>query len=173
MKNHYLPYFKSSPPINSPQPPYFYKNNFIPPYKFSYENFHPPLLRRMGGGTNYGFIYRNKYPPVHFIFTSPSPISRALLQFSPKVILLWPPPPNLEKYPPPPSFIPPPTTIKHKRERNKASSCHVTSNINEAEKANPIPSNSDFIPYISKNHFLKTSYVLWLQLNSNPEPLSS
>ena len=128
MKNHYLPYFKSSPPINSPHPPYFYKNNFIPPYKFSYENFHPPFQG-------------------HFC------------NIPPRLFYYSPPPPNLEKYPPP-SFIPPPTTIKHKRERNKASSCHVTSNINEAEKANPIPSNSDFIPYISKNHFLKTSNVL-------------
>ena len=116
MKKHYLPYFKSSPPINSPQPPYFYKNNFISPYKVSFENFHP-LLRKMGGA-NYGFIYRNKYPPVHFIFTFP---------------------PNLKKYLS--SFISPATSVKHKWERNKVSSCHVTSNIKEPEKANHIPSN--------------------------------
>ena len=49
------------------------------------------------------YIYRNKYPPLHFIFIPP--ILRVLLRYRPKVILLCPPPPpvyeNLQKYHPP------------------------------------------------------------------------
>ena len=67
------PYFKPSHPINSP--PYFYKKNWSPPLKGliwkSLKIFIPRLLRRRvgerEGAANYGFIYRNKYPPFHFI----------------------------------------------------------------------------------------------------------
>ena len=71
-----------------------------PPY---FENLHPPFIK---GDASYGYIYRNKYLPLHFIFTPP--ILKILLLF-PKgyfIMNLPPPPPppillNLEKYGPP------------------------------------------------------------------------
>ena len=68
-----------------------------PPY---FENLHRPFIK---GDVSYEYIYRNKYLPLHFIFTPP--ILRILLLF-PQVyfIMTHPSPPillNLEKYRPP------------------------------------------------------------------------
>ena len=72
------PFFKSTPPTNSS--PSFIKKNSS-----------PPLLYRRRGSGNYGFIHRNKYPPLHFVLLPPPPITlRAILWSSPYVILLWP-----------------------------------------------------------------------------------
>ena len=124
MEKHYPSYFKSTPPPYKLTLLFLPKKFILPPIKSHLKIFIPPLLRVGGGGggewegANYGFRYRNKYPPLHFIFTPP-PILRVLLRSSPKAILLWPP--QFMKIwkntlpPIPPLLILRPTTIKHKR----------------------------------------------------------
>ena len=114
MKKHYPPYFESTP-LPFPLPyklthPYFYKKKIhSPPCKVSFENLYPPppppphfilLPQRQGGDANYGFIYRNKYPHLHFIFT---PLHfKGTFAIIPQVCFILTPPvyENLEKYPP-------------------------------------------------------------------------
>ena len=114
MKKHYPLYFKSI------SPPYFYKKSFISLTRSHFKIF-IPLLR---GDANYGFIYRNKYPSLHFIFTPPSfhPILRVLLQSSLKVILLLSPQ-FMKIWKNIPLLIPPPTTIKPKRVTIQTCTC--------------------------------------------------
>ena len=48
------------------------------------------ILTKGGGrGANYGFIYRNKYPPIHFIFTT----HPAFAIFPQGHFIMTPPPP--------------------------------------------------------------------------------
>ena len=55
------------------------------------------ILTKGGGrGANYGFIYRNKYPPIHFIFTT----HPAFAIFPQGYFIMTPPPP----LPPTPSL---------------------------------------------------------------------
>ena len=72
-----------------------------------------------GRGANYGFINRNKYPPLLFIFAAPSPPPRnftGTFAIFPQdyFIMTSPVYENLEKYPPT-LLIPTPSTTKHKR----------------------------------------------------------
>ena len=69
----------STPPINSPPLPIFTKKISSPsPIRSHLKTIIPSLLRKGGRGggvcANYGFIYRNKCPPLHFIFTAPPPL---------------------------------------------------------------------------------------------------
>ena len=80
-----------------------------PPY---FENLHSPFIK---GDASYGYIYRNKYLPLHFIFTPP--ILKILLLFPQGYFIMNPPPPpfySIQKNTDP-LLIPPPTKIKHKR----------------------------------------------------------
>ena len=85
MKKYYPPYFKSASPINSP-PPYFYKKNSSPPKRPHLKIFIP--FFKGGVQTMDLYIKINIHP---YILFSPPSILRVLLQYFPKVILLWPP----------------------------------------------------------------------------------
>ena len=78
-----------------------------PPY---FENLHSPFIK---GDASYGYIYRNKYLPLHFIFTPP--ILKILLLFPQGYFIMNPPPFYSIQKNTDPLLIPPPTKIKHKR----------------------------------------------------------
>ena len=61
-----------------------------PPY---FENLHPPFIK---GDASYGYIYRNKYLPLHFIFTPP--ILKILLLFPKGYFIMNVPPPHFIKF---------------------------------------------------------------------------
>ena len=58
-------------------PPHIFTKTFQHLYKVSFENLHLAFIKGLWSGgqgrfANYGFIYRNKSPPLHVFFT-PSP----------------------------------------------------------------------------------------------------